>query len=128
MAGFSDYLENKVLDHVFRNTSYTPPTTVYLGLFTAAPSDSGGGTEVSGGSYARQSIAFGAAAAGATDNTGLLSFPTPTADWGVVTHAALFDALTAGNMLAWGPLTNSRNILTNDTVRVNIGDLDLTLD
>ncbi|WP_447983778.1 phage tail fiber protein [Nitrospira sp. Nam74] len=128
MAGFSDFLENKLLDHAFRNVSYTPPATVYVALFTAAPSDAGGGTEVTGGAYARRAITFGAAAAGATSNSALITFPTPTANWGTVTHVALYDALTVGNQLAWGALTNSRVIITGDTVQINIGDLDLTLD
>jgi hypothetical protein len=56
MAGFSDYLEDKVLDHVFGGNAYTAPTTLYVALYTVAPTDTGGGTEVSGGAYARQSV------------------------------------------------------------------------
>lgn len=128
MAGFSDFLENKLLDHAFRNVAYTPPVTVYVALFTAAPSDAGGGTEVTGGSYARQAIAFAAAVAGLIDNSSQVDFPTPTADWGTVTHAAIFDALSLGNQMAWGSLVSSRTILTGDTVRIGLGDLDVTLD
>jgi hypothetical protein len=69
MAGKSDYLENKILDHVLRNTAYTSPTTVYVGLYTAAPTDAGGGTEVSGNGYAREAATFSVASGGATANS-----------------------------------------------------------
>ena len=125
---FTDYLENKVLDHTFRNTAYTSPTTVYVGLFTTATTDAGGGTEVSGGSYARQAATFDAAASGATDNSSAIDFPTATASWGTVTHFAIFDAASAGNMLAHAALTTSKAIDTGDVARWNAGELDITLD
>ena len=103
MAGsFSDYLEDKVLKHVFTNTSYTPAATLYVGLFTAAPTDAGGGTEVSGGSYARQSMAFTVSGSNPTlaTNSSAVEFPTATASWGTIVAAAVFDASTSGNMLA----------------------------
>jgi hypothetical protein len=68
-VSFSDYLEDAVLDHVFRNTALTSPTTVYVALYTATPSDAGGGTEVSGGSYARTAGTFGAASGGGRSPT-----------------------------------------------------------
>lgn len=125
MSDFSDYLENKILDHVFRNTAYTPPTAVYLGLYTAAPSDAGGGTEVSGGGYARQAITFGAASGGAISNTAAVQFTASGGSYGTVTHVGVFDASSAGNMLAWKAITpivmGSGAILT-----FAIGDIDVT--
>ena len=125
MSDFSDYMENKILDHVFRNTAYTPPTAVYLGLYTAAPSDAGGGTEVSGGGYARQAITFGAASGGAISNTAAVQFTASGGSYGTVTHVGVFDASSAGNMLAWKAITpivmGSGAILT-----FAIGDIDVT--
>lgn len=130
MAGsFSDYTENKVLDHVVGKTSFTMPS-VYVALFTAAPSDSGGGTEVSGGSYARKSTAgadWTAASSGATSNANAITFVTPTGSWGTVVAFGLFDASTSGNLLAWADLTTNQAIGTGNTVSFAIGDLDLTL-
>lgn len=125
MSDFSDYLENKILDHVFRNTAYTPPSAVYLGLYTSAPSDAGSGTEVSGGGYARQAITFGAASGGAISNTAAVQFTASGGSYGTVTHVGVFDASSAGNMLAWKAITpivmGSGAILT-----FAIGDIDVT--
>ena len=108
----------------------TRPTTWYLALFTAAPSDTGGGTEVGAGvGYARQSITFSAASGGATANTNTLTFgPCTTSNWGTVTHAAIFDASSGGNMLWWGALSASRTVNVGDSLQIAIGDLDLALD
>jgi hypothetical protein len=129
MAGsFSDYLEDKVLKHVFTNTSYTPASTLYVGLFTAAPSDTGGGTEVSGGSYARTSVSF--SVSGTTTlctNSAAVEFPSASASWGTVVAIAVFDASTSGNMLAWADLTSSKTIDSGDVFRIATGDLDITL-
>lgn len=130
MAGFSDYAENKILDHIVGKTSFTMPS-VWVGLFTAAPSDAGGGTEATGGSYARKSTAgadWQAAASGATQNANAITFVTPTGSWGTVTHFGLFDAATAGNLLAWNVLTSSQAVGTGNTVSFAVGDLDVTLD
>lgn len=134
MAGKSDYLENKIIDLVFRGQAYTAPT-LYVALFTAAPSDSGGGTEVSttGTGYARVKAAAGASQAltdwaatqggstassgttGVTSNTNAITFGTPGATtWGTVTHFGIFDAITAGNLLYWGALTASKTIQNGD--------------
>ena len=123
---FSDYLETKVLDHVFAGTAYTAPTTLYVALFTAAPSDSGGGTEVSGGGYARQTIAF-TTSGDTTSNNAAIEFPTATANYGSVTHVGIFDASTAGNLMAHAALTSAKNIETGDVFRIPSGDLDITL-
>jgi hypothetical protein len=125
----ADYLEKRVLDLVFRNAnaSATVPlgldaTNVWVGLYTATPSDTGGGTEVSGGSYARVAVArtgagFNAAsgALATTNNTGTVTFPTASGSWGTVTQFGIFDAATAGNLLYWGDLTVSKTIGTGDT-------------
>jgi hypothetical protein len=128
MAEFTDYLEDKIIDHILRNQAFTPPATVYLALFTSAPSDAGGGTEVSGGSYARQAVTLSAASGGASSNSADITFPTATADWGTVTHCALMDALTGGNMLMWTPLDASKTVNNGDTFKIEAGDLDVTVD
>lgn len=127
MSAFSNYLENKILLHVLDNTSYTSPTTVYLGLHTADPTDAGTGTEVSGGSYARQSVAFTVTNNAAT-NDSAIEFPTATGSWGTVGWVGVWDNLTSGNLLFHGALTNSKTIASGDVFRVPAGDLDISLD
>lgn len=115
MAGSkSDYLENKLLDHTLKNTAYTSPAAVYAALFTTIPTDAAPGTEVSGGSYARQAITFGAAAAGASANSVAVTFPAASAPWGACVAFAIFDALTVGNMLYWSELLGPRKVFTVD--------------
>jgi hypothetical protein len=108
--------------------------TLYAALLTAAPSDSGGGTEVTGGSYARVAVASALAnwagtqsaasttassgTGGQTSNNGSVTFPSPTANWGVVTHFALYDALTGGNLIYWGTLTVSKTVNNGDAAPV----------
>ena len=127
MSAFSNYLENKILLHVLSNTAYTSPTTVYLGLHTADPTDAGTGTEVSGGSYARQSFAS-TISGNAASNTSAIEFPTATGSWGTVGWVSVWDSLTTGNMLFHGALTASKTIASGDVFRVPAGDLDITLD
>jgi len=124
---FTTLLENELLDHVFRNAAYTPPATVYIGLYTSATGAGGTGTEVSGGSYARQSMAFDAAASSTLDNTSAVEFPTATASWGTVTHTAVLDAVSGGNMLAETALTDSKVIGDGDVFRFQAGEFDITL-
>lgn len=131
MAGKSDYLENKIIDHVFRGRSFTAPTQVWVGLLTAAPSDAGGGTEVTGGSYARATpgansdtawaatqggtpAAASSGTGGLTSNPAALAFPAPTANWGSVTHLGVYDASTAGNLLYWVALTVAKTVNNGD--------------
>ena len=128
MAGKSDYLENKVLDHILGNTSYSPPATMYYGLFTAAPSDAGGGTEVTGGSYARvgktnNTTNFPNAVSGVKSNGADVQFPTATAPWGTVTHVGVFDASTAGNLLYWAPLTSPVTVPNGGSMLFSAGQL-----
>ena len=127
MSAFSNYLENKILLHVLSNTAYTSPTTVYLGLHTADPTDAGTGTEVSGGSYARQSFAS-TISGNAASNTSAIEFPTATASWGTIGWVGVWDNSTGGNLLFHGALTASKTIASGDVFRVPAGDLDITLD
>lgn len=124
---FSNYLETKVLDHVFGGTAYTAPATLYLGLFTSNPNEDGSGTEVSGGGYARQSVAF-TISGNTASNTAAVEYPTATANYGTVTHVGIYDASSAGNLIAYAALTSSKSIETGDVFRVPTGDLDITLD
>jgi hypothetical protein len=131
MAALSNYAENKIIDQLFRGQAFTFPTTLYVGLYTAAPSETGGGTEVSGGSYARVAVtanmtnwagtqAAGSTTAssgtsGTTSNNIAVTFPAPTASWGVITSVGIFDAATAGNMLIYGNLTISKTVNNGDS-------------
>ena len=123
MSGKSNYLETQLLNHVLRNTAYSPPTTVYVALFTVAPDETGGGTEVTGGIYARQPVTFSAPAPDSCSNTTDVTFPTATLDWGTVVAFALFDQSSGGNMLYFANLTASRDILTADQFRFPSGQL-----
>lgn len=129
MAGFTTYLQQKVLDHIGGNGSYTAPNP-YIALYTAAPSDAGGGTEVSGGSYARvdANAKFGSASGPNMATDGAITFPAATASWGTVTHFGVFDASTSGNLLVWGALSASKAVGSGDTASFAIGSLTLTLD
>ena len=89
MAAMSNYLENALINATLRNTSYTSPSTVYVGLFTSDPTDAGSGTEVSGGSYARKAMTFGSPSNGASTNSGAVEFDQATGNWGTITHFAI---------------------------------------
>jgi len=128
MAEFSNYLENKILDHVLNNTSYTSPTTTFVGLYTVAPSDAGGGTEVSGGSYARQTLSVSTASDGVVTSDSDVTFPQATANWGTVVAIGIHDALTSGNLLMYTDLTTSKTIETGDILKISTGSLTVTLD
>ena len=160
MAGMTDFLENKLVDWFFRAQAIgitgataaagTGPATLYVGLFTAAPSDTGGGTEVSGNAYARVAITSSMTASGwagtqgagttvassgtgaTTSNNGASNFPTPTpSGWGggsPVTHFGIFDASSGGNLLWWGALGASKVINVGDTVSIAAGQLQITVD
>lgn len=132
MAGsFSDYLEDKVLKHVFTNTTYTPAATLYVALYTVAPTDAGGGTEVStsGTNYARQSMAFAVSGTSPTQatNTSAVEWGTAASSWGTIVAAAVFDASTGGNMLAWADLTNNKTISAGDVFRFPASSFTVTL-
>ena len=128
MAELSNYLENKLLDHVLRGTSYTSPTTVYVGLYTSDPQDDNSGTEVSGGSYARQAISVTTASGGIVTSSADVTFPQATADWGTVSHIGLLDAVSSGNLLMHTELTTSKTISTGDVLKISSGSLTASLD
>lgn len=130
MAAMSDYLENKLIDALLRGQSFTFPTTVYIALFTANPTDSTAGTEVTGGSYARVAVTCSLAnfagtqsagstvastgTGGTTSNNTVITFPTPSANWGTVTGVAVMDASTSGNVLLFGALSASQVVNTGN--------------
>lgn len=127
MAELSDYMEDRIVNFM-RNVAVTGHAAVYVALYTAAPSDSGGGTEVSGGSYARELAGLSAPSpAGVSANAADITFTTATANWGTVTHVGLFDAITAGNLLMWSALDASKTVNSGDTFKINAGDLDVTI-
>lgn len=127
MSAMSDYLEVKILDHITGRTLYPKPSAVYLGLSTGDFTDTGtGSSELTGNNYSRVSVAFDAAASGATQNTSTISFAAASGNWGTISHWALFDAASGGNALIVGAFNASKVIETNDILRVAAGDLDLT--
>lgn len=129
MAALSDHAEALLLDWLMTSGSATRPTAWYVALYTAAPSDSGGGTEVSGNGYSRQSVAFGAASSpgGTTSNTAAVSFTASGGDWGIVTHIGILDASSSGNLLWHGSMTASKDVKDGDTLEFSIGNIDLTI-
>ena len=118
----SDYLENEIIKHIFRTGSFAAPATLYVALFTSATTDAGGGTEVTGGAYARASVTSSDAnwdatsgTDGLTANTNAITFPAPSgANWGTITHFAIYDAASAGNMLYHGALGTSKTVNDGD--------------
>ena len=140
MANMSDFLENKTIDWLLRAQALgvtgasaaagTGPTTVYVGLFTVTPADSGGGTEVTGGAYARQAVTSSLAnwagtqaaasttvstgTGGTTSNNATITYPAPTANWGTINGIGIYDAVTAGNLLFWAPLTTPKTVNNGD--------------
>jgi hypothetical protein len=122
----SDYLEGKIIEHVLRNVAYTSPVTVYLALYTAAAGETGGGTEVSGGSYARVAITFGAQSGGTVLNSTDLLFTTATGAWGTITDFGIMDALTVGNLLYYGPLSASQAITTGQQAKFATGSISVS--
>jgi len=131
-GGASDYLANKLLDHIFKTGEYSVPTNIYVALADTTIADDTTGTTISepaGGAYARkQHEAYDAAVAGASENTGAITFVTATASWGTVTDVALIDAATAGNILFYATLDDSKAIGNGDTAKFNDGALDFTMD
>jgi threonine dehydrogenase-like Zn-dependent dehydrogenase len=124
---FSNFLETEILDHVFAGAAYTAPTTKYLALFTAlADGEAGSVTEVTGGGYARQSVAF-TTSGNTTSNNAAVEYPTATANYGTVTHVGVYDASSSGNLMAYAALSSNKTIETGDVFRVPSGDLDITL-
>lgn len=126
MAGnLTNYAENKLLDHLLGTAAYTMPTT-YVALYTVAPTDSSSGTEVAGGSYARQTGAFSVSSGGATSNSSNIDFTGMPAC--TVVAVAICDALTSGNILVYGTLAANKTLDAGDTLRISSGDLDISID
>jgi hypothetical protein len=131
MSAMSDYLENKIIDWLLRGQSFVPPANCYFALFTATPTDAGGGTEVSGGSYARAAVTSSLAnwagtqatastsassgTSGTTSNNSVITFPAPTGNWGTIVALAIMDAPTSGNILLYSPLTVSRTVNSGES-------------
>jgi hypothetical protein len=130
-TSITDYYENKIVDHLFRNTalSESSPASYYVGLLTTSCSDSSAGTEVSGGDYARVAVTRGTSAwkgthgsttgassgtNGTISNAGAITFPAPTANWGTITHFAIYDASTSGNQILCQSLTASKTVNNGD--------------
>lgn len=142
MSAMSDFLENKLIDQIFRGQAAPTTTNLYIGLLTAAPSDTGGGTEVSGSNYGRVTVASSLAnwagtqsagstvassgTGGQTSNNNAITFPTPSGTWGTVTHFGIYDAVSGGNLLFYGALTISKTINQSDTVTFPAGSLTIT--
>lgn len=128
MAEMSTYLENALINAVLRNTAYSSPATVYVGLHTADPTDAGTGTEVSGGSYARKSATFGAPSSGTSTTSAAIEFDQATGNWGTITHVGIWDALTSGNLLFHTALDAPKTIDTGDIFKIASGSLSVELD
>jgi hypothetical protein len=126
----SDYLELALLDHMTGFAAYTRPASVWAALYSAAPSDSGGGTQLTGaGGYARKQITFGAASAGIVANSANVTFgPASGADWAAATHFGIFDAETSGNLLFWGALDTARTVAVGQSAQFNATTDKLTVD
>jgi hypothetical protein len=131
MSQATNFLEAALLDHLFGISAYSAPATMYLALFTAMPSgETPTATEVTGGSYARKAITNDATEWSRTGNVitndNLLDFVTASANWGTVTHWALMDASSGGNMLVYGELSTPVAINNGSTFRVAAGQLSIT--
>lgn len=124
---FSNTYETIVLKWTFTTDSVTRPTAWYVGLFTSAPGEAGGGTEVSGGSYVREAVTF-AVTGDTASNVAAIEWPVATGTWGTITHIAVFDALSGGDQIGYAALTNAKTIASGDVLRIPAGDLDVTLD
>ena len=127
MAEMSNFLENALINATLRNTTYTSVATVYVSLWTSDPTDAGSGTEVSGGSYARTSVTFGAPSNGVTTNSADVTFPTATASWGTVGWIGINDASTSGNLLYHTALDTAKAIDSGDIFKIASGNLSVTL-
>lgn len=127
MTALSNYLENELLDHALGTGAFTAPTNVYLALFTTDPTDAGSGTEVAGSGYSRQLVTFGAASGGSASNSTEETFTASGGNWGTITHAAIYDASTSGNLLFHGSLSVSRTINDGESLTFSAGSVVITL-
>ena len=133
MGSFANYLENKLLDHIFGVTAYSAEATVQVALSTTDPTEDGSGiSEPSGNNYARVTVTnsgtnWETASGGATSNKTAITFNTASGSWGTITHFAIFDN-GGTNMLMYGSLTTSKAVGTGDTPKFNANELDVSLD
>lgn len=123
MSAMSNYLETALINAVFGNTAYAPPAAVYAALFTSDPTDAASGSEVLEASYARQLVTFVPSVGGATGNSDLVTFGPAEATWGSITHFAVFDALSGGNMLVHGTLTLPKTVLLGGLLVFSVDSL-----
>jgi hypothetical protein len=138
MSAASNYLENKVLDHVLKNTAFSQPAGIYLALFNNTSGNAAANLEAgtltdevstSGTAYARKAVTFAAASSGAAATSATVTFDAATASWGTITHVAVVDGNTAGagNVLFYGAVTTSKTIDSGDTFQVTSGNLTISL-
>ena len=129
MAALSDHAEKLILDWMMTAGTATRPTAWYVALYTAAPSDAGGGTELTGSGYAREAVAFAAATSGTgtTSNTGAVIFTADGGDWGSVTHMGIHDASSGGSLIWHGALAAAKTVADGDTLEFAVGNIDLTV-
>lgn len=127
MAEMSTYLENALINATLRNTSYTSPAAVYMGLYTSDPTDANTGTEVSGGSYARVAVTMGSPSDGVSTNSAAVEFPQASGSWGTVGWIGILDASSSGNLLYHTALDTSKTISSGDIFKIAIGGLSVTL-
>lgn len=123
----SNFLENALINATLRNTSYTSPAAVYIGLYTSDPTDANTGTEVSGGSYARVAVTMGAPSNGVSTNSAAIEFPQASGSWGTVGWIGILDATSSGNLLYHTALDTSKTISSGDIFKIAIGGLSVTL-
>ena len=127
MAEMSNYLEDALINATLRNTSYTSPAAVYVGLYTSDPTDANTGTEVSGGSYTRTAVTMGSPTDGVSTNTAAVEFPQASGSWGTVGWIGILDATSSGNLLYHTALDTSKTISSGDIFKIAIGGLSVTL-
>ena len=127
MAEMSTYPENALINATLRNTSYTSPAAVYVGLYTSDPTDANTGTEVSGGSYTRTAVTMGSPTDGVSTNTAAVEFPQASGSWGTVGWIGILDATSSGNLLYHTALDTSKTISSGDIFKIAIGGLSVTL-
>jgi len=126
MAQMSDYLENKLIDHVFRNITYSQAGTVYLALYSDDPTDADVGTELVGAGYARMPVTFVAPIDGGTKNDADIVSPVATADWVTITHIGIRDLASGGNLLMHKNLATPITISNGNNFRIPQDQLTLT--
>jgi hypothetical protein len=135
MSSASNYLENKVLDHTLKVAAYTQPASLWLALFDNASTQTAANLEanvitdeIGEASYARKAITFSAASSGVSESAATVTFDTALTNWGTITHVAIMDAQTSGNVLYWGEATAAKVIETGDIYQISAGNLTVSLD